>query len=190
MLINQYKMGKEVNDLLKFAKKLVGIKYTWWTGHEKKEDDFFYVNCIPKFKTLQNRGIGCTGLINILRQSVGKPIPPSNSLFRGGTVFWYKYLKSKKLLKPFDYTKNYPLGTLFLRKYRNIDDQGHVAIYYKKNKKDPTKLLYGEIIHAYADDKHPAGGQVGTTILGYSHFYGGGRTGYYEYVITPTNWLN
>ena len=83
------------------------------------------------------------------------------------------------------------MGTLFLRKYRNIEDQGHVAVFYKKYKKDPSKLLYGEIIHAYADINHKIGGQVGTTTFGCSHFYekGCGKEGYYEYAILPNNWL-
>lgn len=184
-------MDNQVLELLKFAKKLIGIKYTWWTDNEKNEDDFFYVNSIPTRKTLEQKGINCSSFINVLRQSTGKKIPESNSPYRGGTYFWYRYLKSKNVLEPFDYTKDYPLGTLFLRKYKNISDQGHVAVYYKKYKKDPTKLLYGEIIHAYADDTHPTGGQVGTTIFGFSHFYeGGGKEGYYEYAILPKNWLN
>jgi len=176
--------------MLKVAKSLIGTKYTWWTGDGKDSDDFFYVNEIPSIKCIKNKGIACTGLINILRQSVGSKIPESSTAFRGGTEFWYKYLRSKKVLEKFDYTKQYPLGTLFLRKYKNIKDQGHVAVFYKKYKASPSKTLYGEIIHAYADDSHPTGGQVGTSIFGYSHFYeGGGREGYYEYAILPGNWL-
>lgn len=180
-------MEKEVKKLLNFAEKLIGIKYAWWTGDEKDEDDFFYVNKIPPIKTIEIKGVGCTGLINLLRQSIGKKIPESKSPFRGGTVFWYKYFKRKNFLEPFDYTKDYPLGTLFLRKYRDHEDQGHVAVYYKKYK---NELLYGEIIHAYADTIENGGGQVGTTILGYSHFYKeGGKKGYYEYAILPKHWL-
>lgn len=42
-----------------------------------------------------------------------------------------------------------------------------MAILYKKNIYKPDKLLYSQIIHAYYSED---GGEVGLTILGYSHF--------------------
>jgi hypothetical protein len=180
------KNEKKVKKILSYAKRLLGIKYTGW-NMDIKDKNFFYVEEIPSFESVQEKGITCTGFINILRQVYGSKIPESNSV-RGGTVFWYKYFRKNHLLEKFDYTKDYPLGTLFLRKYRNIEDQGHVAIFFKKYRKDPTKLLYGKIIHAFADES--TGGYVGITTLGYSHFYGpNGKEGYYEFAIAPQNWL-
>jgi len=106
----------------------------------------------------------------------------------GGTYFWYHYFSKKSFLKKFDYTMDYPIGTLFLRKYRNVEDQGHVAVLYSKYNKDPSKILYGNIIHAYADDD---GGQVGITNLGFSHFIDPDlKEGYYEFAVLPQHWLN
>ena len=73
------------------------------------------------------------------------------------TRFWYNKWKEQKKLKPFDYTKKYPLGTILFRKYRDVKDQGHFAVLYSYNKKHPDKILYGEIIHAYGGSD----GQVG-----------------------------
>ena len=46
-------MDKIVKKVLTFSKKLKGIKYTWWTGNEKEEDDFFCVNKIPSMEELK-----------------------------------------------------------------------------------------------------------------------------------------
>ena len=84
-------MDKIVKKVLTFSKKLKGIKYTWWTGNEKEEDDFFCVNKIPSMEELKKNGICCTSFINILRQYGGSKIPESTSKFRGGTYFWFRY---------------------------------------------------------------------------------------------------
>ena len=108
---------------------------------------------------------------------------------RGGTRFWYNYFNNLGKLEVFDYEKYYPLGTLLLRDYKDIIDQGHVAVICEHFKKDSTKVLYGNIIHAYADKEE---GKVGITDLGSSHFYLTNKDGegYYEYAILPKNWLN
>lgn len=169
-----------IKKLLQFSKTLVGIPYTTWTGNELSSDEFFYTNKIPSLEELKENGICCTGLLNILRQYYGSHIPDSNQKYRGGITFWYNYFYQKNVLLPFNYNENYPLGTLFLRKYRNKKDQGHVSILYKKHK----NLLYSQIIHAYAQ------GDLNITILGYSHFCNTkNKTGYYEYAILPDKWL-
>jgi cell wall-associated NlpC family hydrolase len=174
----------KIEDILKYAKSLVGLKYTWWkSGSTTKDKHPFYVDAIPTKTYIKKNGICCAGLINIMRQKAGYEVP-GIGIYKGGTYSWYKYLKKKKVLEKFDDNKNYPLGTLFLRKYRNAEDQGHVSVYIKKGK-IPKKPLYGEIIHAYAEDEN--GGKVGITSLGASHFTL--KNGYYEYAILPKNWL-
>jgi hypothetical protein len=174
-------MEKIVDIALKFAKSLIGIKYTRWTKNNEVD---FYCDELPSMNKLKIQGINCTGLINVMMLKVGLDIP-DGKVVRGGTYFWFNYFKKNKVLEPFDYTKQYPIGTLLIRKYRDEEDQGHVAVFYSKYKKDPTKTLYGTIIHAYDDDGK---GQVGLTQLGYSHFHDG--IGYYEYIVLPKNWLS
>ena len=67
--------------------------------------------------------------MNLLMHHANVSLPTSGKLWkhRGGTGFWYKKWEEQKKLKPFDYTKKYPLGTIFFRRYRNIKDQGHLV---------------------------------------------------------------
>ena len=88
----------------------------------------FYIDVLPSLSYIKEHGINCTGLINILRQKVGKEIP-GNGEYRVGTVEWYNFLKKKKVIHKFDDSQKYPIGTLFLRRYRSVEDQGHVAVY-------------------------------------------------------------
>ena len=59
---------------------------------------------------------------------------------------------------------------------------GAFSLFYTKYDKNPKMILYGNIIHAYAD------GGVGVTNLGQSQFIDG--VGYYEYIVEPNDWLN
>lgn len=182
---------KQINDkvtkVLKYGKSLVGTKYTCWTGDDRA--DFHYYDSPKNKDFIKKHGVACGGFVNLLMHNANISLPTSGKLWkhRGGTGFWYNKWKEQKKLKPFDYTKKYPLGTILFRRYRNIQDQGHFAVLYSYNKKDPSKILYGKIIHAYLDDE--TGGQVGITHLGASHFYNMDEEGYYEYIIEPKDWL-
>lgn len=176
----------KVKKVMKYANTLIGLEYKWWTGNDR--DDFHYYDKPQSIPFIKKHGIACSGFVNLLMHEAGVKLPKSIGKHRGGTGFWFQRFRKDKKLKPFDYTKNYPIGTLLFRKYRNVEDQGHFAVLYSKNKKHPTKLLYSNIIHAYADDDK--GGQIGISILGYSHFYEmGGEEGYYEYIVEPKDWL-
>merc|ERR1712083_365861 len=96
--------------------------------------------------------------------------PKSQCKYRGGTGFWYNYFKRNNKLEPFDYRKEYERGTLLLRKYHSIKDQGHLAVIYFKNKRNPEMTLLGDIIHSYVTDDD-GNGYVGVSNLGQSHFY-------------------
>ena len=175
-------MSDKIDDILKYAKSLMGVKYTWWKcGSTTQKDHPFYVDKLPTKKYLKENGINCAGLINLLRLKVGKEVPGKGNE-KGGTVAWLKFLKKKDVLEKFNYTNKYPVGTLFIRKYRNVKDQGHVAVFYSQS--EDKMLLHGKIIHAYAYGNK---GKVGLTPLGYSHF--SIPEGYYEYAIKPENWL-
>jgi hypothetical protein len=163
-------------ELKEYILSLIDIKYTWW--NEESGIDMFYVDKIPEISEIRRIGINCAGLINIIRQKSGLTVPElkdSECEVRGGTYHYYEYFEENKVLEEFDIRKEYPEYTLLLRRYRDVYDQGHLAMIINKN----------EIIHAYAEDELT--GRVGITKLEDSHYYM--ESGYYEYVVRPENWL-
>lgn len=172
-----------MEEILTFAKSLIGIKYTLWEGGPLSNTLYpFYVNELPNIEYIKKNGINCAGFINVLRLKVGKDVPGSGD-DRGGTLSWFNYFKDKNLLEIFDCRKKYPLGTLFLRKYRSVTDQGHLAVLYELDK---NNVWYNnKIIHSYYQEDY--GGRVGFSLLGKSHYYI--PEGYYEYIILPENWI-
>lgn len=184
-------LSDDVNKILKYAKSLIGIPYTWWLEGENTCSTLhpFYINKIPTLKYLKEYGINCTGLINLLRLKMGKDVKGVGK-YKGGTYQWYKYFKDNNFLKEFKYNKKYPLGTLFIRKYRNIKDQGHVAVLYKWNEKKELKdeTLHAYIIHAISNEEYPINnGKVFVTNLGYTHF--STSYGYFDNIVLPEDWL-
>lgn len=145
----------------------------------------------PDPPIIKAKSINCTGLINIMRRSVGLSVPGlnENSLYPGGICEWYTYLRDKGVLHEFDYNLVYPRGTLFLRKYNSAYDQGHVAVLYEVNGKG---CLYSTILHSSCDYEFEPevylnpGVNVNNT-LGQSHFYF--KEGYYQYYSLPQDWL-
>lgn len=173
-----------IEEVLTFAESLIGIKYTLWKGGPLSKDIYpFYVNEIPDIEYIKQNGLNCAGFINLLRLKSGKDVP-GNGDYKGGTLSWFNYFKEENSLELFDYRKKYPLGTLFLRKYRSIIDQGHLAVLYELD--ENNVWLNNTIIHSYYD-KDEDSGTVGLSILGDSHY--SIPEGYYEYIILPENWI-
>ena len=171
-----------MEEILTFAESLIGVKYTLWKGGPLSKEPYpFYINEIPNIEYIKQNGINCAGFINLLRLKSGKDVP-GNGDYRGGTFSWFNHFKEKNCLEVFDYRKRYPLGTLFMREYRSIKDQGHCAVLYELDKND--LWLNNKIIHSYNDEN---GGTVGLSVLGHSHY--SIPEGYYEYIILPENWL-
>jgi hypothetical protein len=96
--------------------------------------------------------------------------------YAGGTFAWHQYLNSIGALERVDMQKEYPAGSLLLRRYRNTDDQGHLAVLYTGGKLSEQKLL-----HCYS--------KVGITIddaVATSHAWD--ASGYYEFICP--NWFS
>ena len=173
-----------MDSIMNFAKSLLGVKYVLWKGESFYENIYpFYVKQIPSLEYIKKNGINCAGFINLLRQKSGLTIPGKEHKYKGGTDSWYKYFEENNKLKTFDYRENYPIGTLFGRKYRGINDQGHLAVLYEIDK--DGLWLNNKIIHSYYEKKNK--GKVGITTLGYSHY--SKENGYYEYAVLPEDWL-
>lgn len=181
-------MDERVLHAIEFGAKILGTPYTWWTGTSRDREDIFYFDGMPTREKLEKYGVNCAGLVCLMRHAAGASVIKSDDRDRGGVGWWHSYFKNRGFLMEFDDTVDYPVGTLFLREYRNTDDQGHLAIYYSKSntKTKESKVLYGTIIHAYADSSDC--GQVGLSRMGTSHFWNG-SSGYYEHAILPENWL-
>ena len=180
------KTDEKVNIILKYAEKLKGIKYNKWKGYDTWARVYpFYLDEVPCITYIKKHGINCVGMINLMVQQVGLKTP-GKGIHRGGPNAWYYYLKSKGKIEKFDDSKDYPIGTLFLRRYKTEHDRGHVAVYCKHNK----KCLYGEIIHSYYLVK-PEDSKLGETTLGFCHFWQIAKDkGYFEFASLPDQWLN
>ena len=177
-------INSKINDIIIYAESLIGIKYVRW---EKGKECNFHCDVIPSLDELKNDGVNCASFINVLILYSGKKIPHHRNIFRGGTLFWTVFFQDKKVLENFDYTKKYPLGTLFIRNFRDEKDQGHIAMLSDYYTKEPSKILYSNIIHAYYYKNFYG---IGKTKLGISHFSNNDDKGYYEYAVLPENWYN
>lgn len=133
--------------MLSYAKSFLGIPYRWWNPNVsccENTGPFWAAEGteVPLEEVVRGH-VNCAGLLNLLCRKFGIEIPGSTSrhFYAGGTVSWWSYFEERQMLEPFDSTKEYPVGTILLRKYRSEEDQGHIAIVCESFK----------IIHAWPD---------------------------------------
>jgi len=163
----------EINQALTYGLSLLHTKYLLWKDDDTNPDYIFYVNGVPSNRDIRIKGVNCAGFINLVRQSIGRTmIEPAGEIGKmcyGGTGYWYELLSSRNVLENYNKDKKYPRGTLLLRKYRNENDQGHVAIVFNG---------YPYVLHSYCEDCNNCG--VNITKI---------KPNYYEYAIKPDDWL-
>ena len=177
--------------------KHLGTPYVWWNenmidcGPQSYADDTKLLD----FEKINKIGMNCSGLINIIRKSVGLEVPgvKEKTPYAGGSYFWFEYLKKNKKLKKFNVRKVYPEGTLLLRQYKDGMDQGHMAVIYESNHKG---VLFSKLAHAYSytpfnplqeTQKHFPGLKIDNSV-GESHFWY--EDGLYTHVCMPKDWLS
>lgn len=125
-----------------FADQLIGIPYEWWNPLESMITDsapfWSYANPVPAMDRI--RSCNCAGLFNLLRRLHGLEIPGlrEHREYAGGTYEWSRHLDSVK--EAFDPTQEYAVGTLLLSDFRDIVDQGHLAVIHPS----------GQILHCRA----------------------------------------
>ena len=192
-------LRNNVNIAITYAESLIGTKYSFWYPKiivGDNEPMWVANTSAPKLTKVKSKSVNCVGLVNLMRRAVGLPVPgcnnkkvPNDTQVPGGIHEWYKFLKKQDLLKPFDYNTQFPVGTLFLRKYVNTFDQGHVSVLYEESERGS---LYSTIIHSSTN--HPFAQELmfdpGVNIdnrLGQSHFFY--KDGYYQYYCLPEDWL-
>lgn len=135
---------------LKYAEKLVGIKYSVSNKAPTKDSCPFWNRDgpVPSLEDIKKDGLACVGVTNLIRRHLGLKIPTDigewEDVFPGGSGAWFHYFKDKKRLQEIDYSKTYPKGTLLLQNW-NPKDMGHVAIVWTENKKglSHSKILHG-----------------------------------------------
>jgi len=166
---------------MELALKLVDkTPYVWWKEDEStiEKSAPFYCDSIPSIETIQQSGCNCAGLINLLQLSRGLKVPgvSTSNYYAGGTYVWYMYLKKIGALEPIDLKKSYPAGTLLLRRYDTVEDQGHLAVLYSSG-----PVLEQKLLHCYPE----MGVKIDETVKSSNDWLPDGN--YYEYVCV--NWL-
>jgi hypothetical protein len=161
--------------------------YVWWQEGEttatKPTPFYCRPSDVPNLDYVKANGCNCAGLLNLLQHIKGNIVPGlKDDLWNaGGTYIWYTYLKSIGALEPFDPTKQYPKGTLLLRRYEDVDAQGHVALIYSDPTSPTDTVLDQQLFHSYPDAGVAIDAKVKT-----SHDWH--PNGYYEFVVV--NWFS
>ena len=170
-----------MQDILVYIKSLVGTPYVWWQEGISTLDKPcpFYCNSAPPRSTIKALGTNCAGFINLLCHYTKAPIAgvDNNHYYAGGTAVWYETLKAQNKLEPIIHDKVYPIGTMLLAPYINVEDQGHVVIVTTEG-----TIATLKISHCF-----PTNGLVMDEPLNITHDLL--PTGYYTHSAEPDNWL-
>ena len=175
-----------MQDLKLYIESLLSTKYEWWTDGPTGPAAPFYAEngAPPPLKTIKANGLNCAGFINLLRRYQGLEVPGvKEELWNaGGTYVWFRYFEERGLLKPFQTSGYYPEGTLLLRDYTSVFDQGHLAITMGNNR----------IAHCYPDDPNPVSDilvEPGVLIEPMNLSMTWGFHGYYTHTVAPEDWI-
>ena len=181
-----------INQVLEYATHLVGTgRGPPWQQYQPSTNLpplWCSDQPLPSINTLKEDGINCSGLINIMRRKAGVSVLILNTETTevlGGTLDWFRYLKSHGRLEIFDIYQTYPRGSLLLRDYNNIDD-GHLAVVYQKSDRG---ILYSQLLHS---DGYLAKKIVIDPCVAKSHYTQYNNTtnmGHYTHICLPENWL-
>jgi hypothetical protein len=173
-----------MDKLLTFIEQLVDTPYIWWKDGESTTEKMVPFYCkpstkIPSIPEIRNSGMNCAGFINLLCRISATPIPgiAENNYYAGGTYVWYEYLDSKGFLKPVSIDVTYPVGTLLLSRYNDVENQGHFAVVTT-----PGTFQTLKISHSY-----PEKGLQMNEPVQLSHNWI--PEGYYTETCSPENWL-
>jgi hypothetical protein len=179
---------KELNmeNLKLYIHSLVNTKYQWWTDGPTGPTAPFYAEngSPPPLNTIKANGLNCAGFMNLLRRYQGLEVPGvKEELWNaGGTYIWFRYFQERGLLKPFEPSSGYPEGTLLLRDYTSVFDQGHLAITMGMNR----------IAHCYPDDPNPVPNilvEPGVLIEPMNLSMSWGFNGYYTHIVAAEDWI-
>ena len=110
---------QKVENALRYTQRLSGIPYSPWSDGSIGSGPPFWVDSeLPPVERVREDGMNCIGLINLVSLSLGNHARDN----------WFEYLSEKGVLEKYRANRVYPRGTLLIRPYASIEDQGHVAI--------------------------------------------------------------
>ena len=127
----------------------------------------------PSAEAVRAGGANGSGLANLMLRAVGKRPPSDPVAGTGGTGAYGRVYATVAV--PFNPRTSYPEGTLLGRRYRDTNDQGHVAIV----------TADGRVLQSFADGVDSTSPGVNRT---YTVLESNGA-GYYEYAVLPEDWL-
>ncbi len=183
------KLDQNIQRAEAYLDKIVGTPYSWWTGGKVPDGAPAWAKNGPPPPAADVRGTSCfcAGVTNLARRAVGLEIPTlGNQDYDGGVVAYFGstdaappvfprrgYFEVHGKQRRFALEEARRPWTLIGRKYRNVGDQGHVAIV----------LPNGKVLQSY----DAGGGRPGVNkdaTLERSH-----NGGYYEVMVRAEDWL-
>jgi hypothetical protein len=184
-----------IDDTLDYIKSLKETQYKWWLYYPYSPNEPSYSSNgeVPPNSYIRSHGINCVGVINLMRRYNNRKVPgcfgEKPEVYTGGPFIWFDYLHDRGVLHKFDATRVYPKGTLLLRKYKDRDDHGHIAVIYQS---DARGVLHSSLLHSYSYDSLPIAKlcEPGVCIddcVGMSHYWKKG--GFYTHVCKLDDWL-
>lgn len=162
-----------MENALDFGLSLVGTPYQWWGGGNCEEYEPMWTLDEPVPKKENIVFCNCAGLLNLIHRYNNKKIPYC-SFSKGGTESYYIYYQN--VSEDFNINKIYPRGTLIMKNYKDIHDQGHVAIILE------NLGLKSKILQSHIDNK--TNGVTTFYDLETSH-----KNYNYQKAVLPENWI-
>ena len=171
---------------LEYGIKLIGTPYDYWNGGEIQKDAPMFAQNGEVPPQLDIVSLNCAGLCNLMLRSVGKELPYS-TFTMGGTFAYLKYYREKAY--KFNINNVYPMGTLLIRDYRDINDQGHLAVVLEEKGKD-SLVLQSHVEGEFLKSTQPGVNAMQTLEESNLTFTDEDNNGcYYEFVVLPEDWL-
>lgn len=181
-------MTSNIIKSLEYGVKLIGTPYDYWRGGENQKEAPMFAENGPPPNKLDIVSANCAGLCNLVLRSIGKKLPYSeNTKTIGGTESYFDFYKNKSY--EFNINNTYPMGTLLMRDYRDLNDQGHVAILLEGKGRD-SLVLQSHVEGEYFESTNPGVNAMYTLEESNKFFKNADGTGcYYERVVLPEDWL-
>jgi len=173
---------------LDFGIRLIGVPYDYWLGGDNQKDApmFAYNGEVPNIKDVTS--VNCAGLCNLILRSIGKELPFSKKTKTiGGTVAYFEYYQNKSY--EFSIKHRYPLGTLLMRNYRSMNDQGHLAITLNE-KGTKSLILQSNVDGEFFKSTKPGVNAIYTleeSNMTLTDENGNGC--YYDRIVLPEDWI-
>lgn len=182
-------MSVNTRRALSYGIELIGTPYGYWGGEECETGAPMFAQNGGVLSKKEITSLNCAGLCNVMLRSIGKKLPicvEENSV--GGTEAYFDYYSEKA--NDFSIHETYPMGSLLIRKFRNSDDQGHVAVLLEDGGKT-ARVLQSHVDGKFGKSVLP-GVNASYTLEQSHHAFldknGKGCT--YEKIVLPADWLD